>query len=338
MPDFRSDTVTKPTPEMRRAMAEAEVGDDVFGEDPTVNRLQEVAAWRVRKEAGLFFPTGTMANQVAIKCCTEPGDEILLERRSHIMNYELAAFAVISGVQARAVEGERGIIRVPALARELRPKSYLFSGPSLICLEDTTNMTGGTCYPLAVLREIRAFATENGIPVHLDGARLFNAAVAQKVEAFEIAREADSVMISLSKGLAAPAGSVLCGTVDFIEKARKWRKLLGGGMRQSGVLAAAGLVGLQTMVDRLAEDHENARVLAAGLAGTRFRCEVPETNIVIVDVRETGRSSDQIAVLLEKAGIRCVAADTARIRLVTHCDVDRAAAEQAAQALAGLKL
>ncbi len=338
MHDFRSDTVTKPTPAMREAMAKAEVGDDVFGEDPTVNRLQEVVAWRMRKEAGLFFPTGTMANQVAIKCWTEPGDEILLERRSHILNYELAAFAVVSGVMPRAVEGERGIIRVPALARELRPKSYLFSGPALVCVEDTTNMTGGTCYPVAVLKEIRAFATEQGIPVHLDGARLWNASVAQKLETFEIAANADSVMVCLSKGLAAPVGSVLCGPADFIEKARKWRKLLGGGMRQSGILAAAGLVGVNTMVERLAEDHENAKALAAGLQGTKFRCDTPETNIVIVDVRDTGKDPGTILGLLEKSGIRAVQADAARVRLVTHCDVGKEAVSAAIAAFRGLKV
>lgn len=338
MHDFRSDTVTKPTPAMREAMAKAEVGDDVFGEDPTVNRLQEVVAWKLRKEAGLFFPTGTMANQVAIKCWTEPGDEILLERRSHILNYELAAFAVVSGVMARPVEGERGIIRVPAFARELRPKSYLFSGPALLCVEDTTNMTGGTCYPLAVLKEIRAFSTEQGIPVHLDGARLWNASVAQKVEPFEIAANADSVMVCLSKGLAAPAGSVLCGPVDLIEKARKWRKLLGGGMRQSGILAAAGLIGVNTMVERLAEDHENAKALAAGLQGTKFRCETPETNIVIADVRDTGKDVATILGLLEKAGIRAVQADAARVRLVTHCDVGKEAVAAAVAAFRGLKV
>lgn len=337
MYDFRSDTVTKPTPAMREAMAKAEVGDDVFGEDPTVNKLQEVVAWRVRKEAGLFFPSGTMANQVAVKCWTEPGDEILLERRSHIMNYELAAFAVVSGVLPRAVEGERGIIRVPALARELRPKTYYLSQPTLVCLEDTTNMTGGTCYPLAVLKEIRAFATENGLNIHLDGARLWNAAVAQKVEAFEIAQHADSVMVSLSKGLAGPAGSVLCGPADFIEKARKWRKLLGGGMRQSGILAAAGLVGVMTMVDRLAEDHENARALAAGLQGTRFKADVPETNIVIVDVREAGKSSDAVIALLKKSGILATPADAARVRLITHNDVGKEAVAAAVQAFREIK-
>ncbi len=338
MHDFRSDTVTKPTSAMREAMAKAEVGDDVFGEDPTVNRLQEVVAWKLRKEAGLFFPTGTMANQVGIKCWTEPGDEILLERRSHILNYELAAFAVVSGVMARAVEGERGIIRAPAFARELRPKSYLFSGPALLCVEDTTNMTGGTCYPMAVLKEIRAFSNEQGIPIHLDGARLWNASVALKVEPFEIAANADSVMVCLSKGLAAPAGSVLCGPADFIEKARKWRKLLGGGMRQSGILAAAGLIGVNTMVERLAEDHDNAKALAAGLQGTKFRCETPETNIVIVDVRDTGKDVATILGLLEKSGIRAVQADAARVRLVTHCDVSKEAVSAAIAAFRGLKI
>jgi len=332
MHDFRSDTVTKPTPAMRKAMAGAEVGDDVFGEDPTVNKLQDVVAWRVRKEAALFFPTGTMANQVAVKCWTEPGDEVLLERRSHIMNYELAAFAVISGVMARPVECERGIVTAAALAREFRPKTYLFSSPALIALEDTTNMTGGTCYPLAVLAEIRALASAQGIPIHLDGARLWNASVAQNVEPMEITQHADSVMVSLSKGLAAPAGSVLCGPSEFIDKARKWRKLLGGGMRQSGILAAAGLVGVQEMVARLAEDHANAKALAAGLAGTKFRCETPETNIVIVDTRETGKGSDHWIAQLAKADIRVVAADASRIRMVTHCDVGKDAVARAIEA------
>jgi threonine aldolase len=321
--DFRSDTVTKPTAAMRRAMAEAEVGDDVFGEDPTVKKLQEVVAWRLRKEASLFFPSGTMANQVGIKCWTEPGDEILLERRSHIMHYEMGAFAVIGGVLARTVEGERGIIKVATLAREFRPKTYYFSAPGLICLEDTTNLTGGTCYPLPLLAEIRAFATEAGVPIHLDGARLWNAAAAQKVEEFRIAQHADSVMVCLSKGLAAPVGSLLAGPMDLIEKARKWRKLLGGGMRQAGVLAAAGLVAVQDMTGRLEDDHRLAKELAAGLAGTKFRCEVPETNIVIVDTRDAGRSAEQVAGILEKGGVLTTVADPVRVRFVTHCDVGR---------------
>ena len=277
MVDLRSDTVTTPTPEMRRAMAEAEVGDDVFMEDPTVLRLEALAAERLGKEAALFVTSGTQGNQVSLMAHTQRGDEIILDENCHIFNYEVAALAVLSAVQARTLRGRHGILDPADVRDAIRPPNIHYPRNSLICLETTHNRGGGAVYPLETLQEIRRIATEHGLAVHLDGARLFNACVAMGVPAKEVAAQADSVTFCLSKGLGAPVGSVVTGSREFIDKARRARKMLGGGMRQAGVIAAAGIVALETMVERLREDHENARSAGRGTGPTSGNRDRPRS-------------------------------------------------------------
>ncbi|MGH7535818.1 MAG: GntG family PLP-dependent aldolase, partial [Gemmatimonadales bacterium] len=256
MVDLRSDTVTKPTPEMRRAMAEAEVGDDVFGEDPTVNRLEALAAERLGKEAGLFVVSGTMGNQVSVLAHTQRGDEIILEEGSHVFNFEVAALVVLSAVQPRTLRGRYGILDPEDVRRALRGPNIHLPRNTLVIVESSHNRGGGTVYPPETLREIRRIATAHGMAVHLDGARLFNAGLATGTPVRELAAQADSVTFCLSKGLGAPVGSVVVGTRAFIDRARRARKMLGGGMRQAGILAEAGLVDKETRVDRLRVEHE----------------------------------------------------------------------------------
>jgi len=325
--DLRSDTVTKPTPEMRRAMAEAEVGDDVFGEDPTVNRLEAVAAERLGKEAGLFVLSGTMGNQVSLMAHTQRGDEIILDEGSHIFNYEVAALAVLSGLQPRTLRGRHGILDPEEVRQAIRPPNIHYPKDTLICVENTHNRGGGTVYPLETLRKIRRIATENGLAVHMDGARMFNASVATGTPVRELAAQADSVTFCLSKGLGAPVGSVVVGTRGLIDRARRARKMLGGGTRQAGILAAAGLVALETMVDRLREDHENARVLAEGLAalpGITIDLSRVQTNIVIFSVRRKDLDAPGLILKLAEQGIKAFSISQDSIRMVTHKDVDRA--------------
>jgi threonine aldolase len=325
--DLRSDTVTKPTPAMRQAMARAEVGDDVYGEDPTVNRLQEKAAEVLGKEAALFVPTGSMGNEIAIKVHTRPGMEVITEAESHIYNYELGAMAVIAGVVPRPVRGERGILRWSHIQPHVRSNGpYYMNRTGLITLENSHNMAGGVVMPVdeaeTVVREAHAI----GLPVHLDGARIFNAAVALKRSVSDLTRSFDSVMFCLSKGLGAPVGSLLVGSRTFIEEGRKVRKLLGGGMRQVGVLAAAGLVAIEEMVLRLEEDHALAKFLAAGLAalrGVKVDLSLVQTNIVIFDVSGTGKSATQISAELLARGVLINSVGPWRMRLVTHFDVSR---------------
>ncbi len=326
MIDLRSDTVTRPTPAMRRAMAEAEVGDDVYLEDPTVNRLQELAAAMLGKEAALFVPTGTMGNQICVKLHTRPGTEVVLEERSHILNYEMGAAAVLSGVTLRPVRGDNGILdweRVAAAIRRNPP--YYVTPTSLITLENSHNMAGGATMPLATAREICDGAHSLGLPVHLDGARIFNAALALGTTVAEIAAPFDSVMFCLSKGLGAPAGSMIVGSRQFIEQAVSLRKLLGGGMRQVGVLAAAGLVALRQSPALLEHDHQHARRLAIGLAGIPGVSIDPEsvrTNIVIFDIAATGHSTSQLSADLRDRGVLANGISPREMRLVTHYDVD----------------
>ncbi len=325
--DLRSDTVTKPTPEMRRAMAEAEVGDDVFGEDPTVARLEAMAAERLGKEAGLFVASGTMGNQVSLMAHTQRGDEIILDENSHIFNYEVAALAVLSAVQPRTLCGRHGILDPEEVRKAIRSPNIHYPKDTLICVENTHNRGGGTVYPLETLKAIRRIATENGLAVHLDGARLFNACVATGTPAREVAAQADSATFCLSKGLGAPVGSVVTGTRAFIDQARRARKMLGGGMRQVGILAAAGIVALESMVDRLREDHENARVLAEGLSalpGIHIDLGLVQTNIVIFSVQRTDLDAFGLILKLGEEGIKALAVSQDRIRMVTHKDVDRA--------------
>jgi threonine aldolase len=323
--DLRSDTVTRPTPEMREAMAQAEVGDDVYLEDPTVNRLQELAAWMLGKEAALFVPSGTMGNQICVKLHTRPGVEVITEERAHIYNYEMAAMAVVSGTLARPVRGEDGILDWPSIEAAIRPRSaYYVAQTGLVTLENSHNMAGGACIPFERMEDICARAHEAGLPVHLDGARIFNAALALGREPAEIARPFDSVMFCLSKGLSAPVGSMIVGSRDFIDRALPVRRLLGGGMRQVGVLAAAGIIALEKMTRRLAEDHENARVLARGLAsipGVKIDSERVQTNIVIFDISDTGTTTAELSARLKERGVLANGINAREMRMVTHKDV-----------------
>src|SRR5574341_2174373 len=324
--DLRSDTLTKPTPEMRRAMAGAEVGDDVFGEDPTVNRLEAVAAERLGKEAGLFVVSGTMGNQVSLMAHTQRGDEIILDESSHIFNYEVAALAVLSAVQPRTLRGQDGILDPDEVRRAVRGPNIHAPRDALVCVESTHNRGGGTLYPLETLREIRRVATAHGMAVHLDGARVFNACVATGDDVRDVAAQGDSVTFCLSKGLSAPVGSVVVGTRAFIDRARRHRKMLGGGMRQAGILAAAALVALETMVDRLEEDHANARLLAEGLAeipGIEIDLKRVQTNIVIFAVRSPRADAAVFARGMAARDVLVHQISPDAIRLVTHKDVSR---------------
>lgn len=327
MIDLRSDTVTVPTEGMRAAMARARVGDDVYGEDPTTKELEARAAALMGMEAALFVPSGTMGNQIAIACHTRPGQEVIVEATSHIYNVELATMARFSGVQPRVIPGERGVFTAAQVAAAIKPDLYYLAPTGLVCLENTHNAAGGRIWPLDVAREILALAHSRAIPVHLDGARVLNAAVATGLPPSELVRGFDSVMFCLSKGLGCPVGSLLCGSRDFIAEARRVRKALGGGMRQTGILAAAGLYALEHHIDRLAEDHENARLLADGLAGIPGLSVWPvETNIVVFEIEE-GPSAQELCARLRTRGVLCSPAaagtDPKRIRMVTHLGVSR---------------
>ncbi|HLK33992.1 MAG TPA: GntG family PLP-dependent aldolase [Terriglobales bacterium] len=334
--DLRSDTVTRPTQEMRRAMAEAEVGDDVYGEDPTINRLEQRAAEIFGREAAIFVPSGTMGNQIAIKVHTRPGQEIICEERAHIFNYEMAMMAHFSGCVARPIPAPDGILTWDRIARAIAPGIYYRAQTGLVSLENTHNMAGGTVYPPQIFDDICERAHQAGLPVHLDGARIFNAAAALGKPVAEINRGADSVMFCLSKGLGAPVGSMLVGSRAFIDQARAYRKSLGGGMRQAGVLAAAGLIALEKMPARLADDHANARFLAAGLAqipGIRLDASKIVTNILVFNVAGTGMSSSDICKQLAERGVLASGIDAEQIRMVTHMDVDRDGCSCALQAV-----
>jgi threonine aldolase len=337
--DLRSDTVTRPTPAMRRAMAEAVVGDDVFREDPTVRRLEEAAAARTGKDAALFVPTGTMGNQIAVNVWTRPGQEVILEERSHIFNYEMGTMAVFSGVLPRPIRGDDGAPSAETVRKAIRPPVYYLTQTGLIALENTHNMAGGTIFPVTGAETICTMARAQRIPVHLDGARLFNAAVALGKTPAELARPFDSVMFCLSKGLGAPVGSLICGPAGFIEEALRVRKRLGGGMRQAGVLAAAGLVALEENVERLSEDHANARRLAEGIAaipGLSIEAARVQTNIVVFSVAPAGITAPEIVEDWKDAGVLALAIDDVQVRAVTHYDVDRAGIERALVVLSRL--
>jgi threonine aldolase len=326
MIDLRSDTVTKPTEAMRHAMATADVGDDVYGEDPTVNKLQEKAAAIFEKEASLFIPTGSMGNQIAIKLHTRPGMEVVIEERGHIFNYEMAAMAAISGTLARPIKSENkdGILSWPEIETSLHVGgAYYVSPTGLIALENSHNLAGGTVMSRSRTEEICQRAHASNIPIHLDGARIFNAAVALGDTVANLCRSVDSVMFCLSKGLGAPVGSMLLGERAFIDEARVWRKRLGGGMRQVGVLAAAGLIALEEMPARLCEDHANAQHLAKKLTeipGVQIEAEMVMTNIVIFDVSNCNLSAKEICSQLQTRGILASNFGSS-IRMVTHYDI-----------------
>ena len=340
MIDLRSDTVTRPTAAMRRAMAEAEVGDDVYGEDPTVNRLERRAAEILGKEAGLFVPTGTMGNVIAVKIHTQHGQEVVCESRAHILDWELSMTAWFAGCLVRTVYAEDGILRWNDIRGSIRLPSPHWAPTGLVEIENTHNMAGGTVYPLDVVEEICGNAHEMGIPVHMDGARIFNAACSLNRPVHELAAPADTVMFCLSKGLGAPVGSMLVGTAQAIERGRMYRKRLGGAMRQVGVIAAAGLIALEEMRHRLGDDHVNARFLAGEItksAGLRIRPERVQTNIVIFDVSGTGLSASEFCDRLKARGVLMNEASNPReVRAVTHYDVTREQCAEAARALAGV--
>jgi threonine aldolase len=330
--DLRSDTVTKPTPEMRKAMAEAEVGDDVYGEDPTVNRLEARAAEMLGMEAARFVPSGTMGNAIAVRILTQRGDEVLVERRSHVVRYELSGMSVLSGVMPRMVDAPGGHLTPGHVRAAVAPQAYYKSDVSLVVLENTHNLGGGTVQRVEEVQAVVAAARECGFRVHLDGARIWNAAVALGVPPAALVGGADTVMACLSKGLCAPVGSVLASSRERVEEARRARKLLGGGMRQAGVLAAAGLVALDTLVPRLAADHANARLLAEALSrGKGVQVSTVETNIVVAGLE--GRGAPDVVAALRAAGVLATAMDARTLRLVTHRDVSCEDCERAAAAI-----
>lgn len=334
--DLRSDTVTKPSPEMRRAMAEAEVGDDVFMEDPTVNRLQERAAQIFGREAALFVPSGTMGNLTCLIAHTRPGQEVICEEKGHIYNYEMAAMSAVAGVLPRVISAEDGIMRWEQICRAIRPKIYSRAQTALVSLENTHNMAGGTAYPTQFAHEICDRAHDAGLAVHLDGSRIFNAAAYLGEQVAEMTKKFDSIQFCLSKGLGAPVGSMIVGSKTFIDRCRSIRKMLGGGMRQAGVLAAAGLIALEKGPKRLHIDHENAKWLAEKLSevpGIRLNPAKVQTNIVIYDIQKTGLSSAAFLAELSRRKVLGVPVDAERIRMVTHLDVDRKDVEQAVETI-----
>ncbi|HXV83429.1 MAG TPA: GntG family PLP-dependent aldolase [Candidatus Binatia bacterium] len=334
--DLRSDTVTKPSPAMRQAMADAEVGDDVYLEDPTANRLQARAAEIFGREAGLFVPSGSMGNVVCIMAQTSRGQEVICEATGHIYSYEMASMCALGGVLPRVVPAENGIMTWEQIARAVREKAYYRSQTSLVALENTHNMAGGTVYPTALANEICNRAHEAGLKVHLDGARIFNAAVFLNESVAKITKQFDSVQFCLSKGLGAPVGSMIVGSKDLIERCRVIRKMLGGGMRQVGVVAAAGLVALEEGPKSLPVDHENAQILAKGLCkipGIRIDPVKVQTNIVIFLVTDTRLAAPALVEKLKQRKVLTGAVDGSRIRVVTHRDVSRADCEQAIQVI-----
>ncbi|OLC29147.1 MAG: low specificity L-threonine aldolase [Acidobacteria bacterium 13_1_40CM_56_16] len=334
--DLRSDTVTKPSAEMRRAMAEAEVGDDVFIEDPTINKLQERAAEIFGRQAALFVPSGSMGNLTCILAQTQQGQEVICEESGHVYNYEMASMSAIGGVLPRLVPGEDGILSWQAISKAIRPKIYYRSQTALIALENTHNMAGGTVYPTKVSEEICDRAHDAGIRVHLDGARIFNAATYLGEDVADMTKKFDSIQFCLSKGLGAPVGSMIVGSREFIERCRSIRKMLGGGMRQAGVLAAAGLIALEKGSKRLQVDHDHAKLLATGLAavpGITLNPAKVQTNIVIFNLKTSGWSSSDFLQTLAKRDVLAVPVDNERVRMVTHLDVDRNDVEKAAAAV-----
>lgn len=324
--DLRSDTVTQPTLAMRKTMAEAEVGDDVFGEDPTTNALQEKVAKILGKETSLFVPSGTMANQLAIKSHTQPGDEVIIEATGHPYNFEGGAGAALSGIQFNCIRGTRGILDPSQIEEAIRPDDHHFPPTRLICLENTHNRGGGSIYPVEKMKEIFQLTRSKGLLVHLDGARLWNASVATGINPHEYAQWADSVSVCLSKGLGTPIGSLVAGSRKFIDRVHRFRKMFGGGMRQVGIIAAAGIYALDHHIDRLREDHENAKRLAFGLKeikGVSIHPEQVETNIIIFDITGTGKTAFQVKDEVKKEKVLIHALGKTQIRLVTHLDVSR---------------
>jgi len=325
--DLRSDTITKPTPAMRAAIANAEVGDDVFGEDPTVNKLQKKVAALLGKEAALYVPSGTMANQIAIKCHTIPGDEVICDVNSHIFNYEGGSPAFLSGVQLHPLPGVYGIITPQQIKPVIRPKDSHYPQTRLIELENTHNRAGGTIYPLEVIQEIRKLADFYDLKMHLDGARLWNAHIATGIPLHDYAQYFDSVSVCFTKGLGAPVGSAIAGSMELVNKAHRIRKMLGGGMRQAGILAAAALYAVENNIQRLADDHTRAFKLASflhSIKGVSLNLEETRTNIVIADFKDYGVAAATLCKKLGEQGILCMDFSATKIRFVTHLEISDA--------------
>ncbi|WP_163100418.1 low-specificity L-threonine aldolase [Peribacillus alkalitolerans] len=331
MIDFRSDTVTKPTEEMRKAAYTAEVGDDVYGEDPSVRRLEEAAAEILGKEDALFVTSGTQGNQIAILVHCRPGNEVLLEAESHIFYYESGAASALAGVQTRTIPGIRGAMSADSVVSAIRPEDQHFPETGLICIENTHNRAGGAVVPASSMSEIYTVARKYDVPLHVDGARLFNASTALGCQVSDLTIHCDTVQICLSKGLGAPVGSLLAGSNEFIKKARKWRKRLGGGLRQAGIIAAPGLIALTRMPERLYLDHENAQLLAEGVSGIANLtiANQIDTNIVVVDVSKTGFTADQFSARLKEEGILANGFGNGLVRFVTHYDVTKSDIDKA---------
>lgn len=330
--DLRSDTVTRPTSAMKQAMVEAPVGDDVLGDDPTVQRLEAMAAELAGKEAALFTPSGTMANQIAIKLHTQSGDRVLLHEDAHPFHYETGAAAVISGVQLQTLPGAQGRFTPEAVRAAVRPDNVHYAPDALVCLEDTANRGGGAVWPVAQIDAVCEAASELGLATHMDGARVFNAVVASGVPLDRRVAAVDTLSFCLSKGLGAPVGSLLCGPADLIARGRRIRKMLGGGMRQAGVLAGAGVYALEHHVARLADDHARTARLAEGLVALGYTVVPPETNILYVDVPGAQAVQDALA----EAGVLTSATGPDRMRLVVHLDVDDAGIDATLAAFAQL--
>ena len=322
--DLRSDTVTRPSLAMREAMARADVGDDVFGEDPTVNALQEKVAVLLGKEAALYVTSGTMGNQTCIKVHTQPGDEVIAERGAHVFNFETGGAAFLSSVQIHPVDGKHGAMSVSDIRRAIRPSVYYMPHSRLICLENTHNRAGGTIYPMEGIKEVHALAKAEGMKLHLDGARLWNACAETGIPPREYASYFDSVSVCLSKGLGAPVGSVIAGSVDFIKEARHYRKIFGGGMRQAGILAAAGIYAIDNNVGRLKDDHRKARFFAEELStvrGFNIDLETVQTNIVIIDMEKSGKKPEDVLAQFRAKGLLLSMGNYMGLRAVTHLDV-----------------
>jgi threonine aldolase len=335
--DLRSDTVTRPTAPMREVMSRAEVGDDVLGDDPTIHALQDKVAKLLGKEAALFVPSGTMANQIAIRSHTEPGDEVIMEAEGHTFLFETGAMAGLCGVQAQLLHGKRGLLTAEQVEKAIRPNEYHFPPTKLIILENTHNHGGGTIQPLSLVEGISSVAKKHGIALHMDGARLWNACLASGVKPADYARHADSVSVCLSKGLGAPVGSLLAGSKTFIQRARRFRKMFGGTMRQSGILAAAGIYALDHHYERLKDDHENARYFAKRLSEIRnvtINVEEVETNLIYFGI--DGRTPQWIESELRKKDVWVFAERPTEVRAVTHLDVNRTQIDHALDVIANI--
>jgi threonine aldolase len=334
--DFRSDTATKPTAAMRAAMAAAEVGDDVFGEDPTINRLQERVADYLGMEAALFVPSGTMSNQICVKVHTQPGDEMLCETTCHVYTWEAGGPAVLSGVMCRTIEGDYGVLDVTQLEDKIRPANDHYVRTRLVSLENTHNRGGGRVYPLEKIQAISEWAHANGLLMHLDGARLWNAVVASGIPARAWAAPFDSVSVCFSKGLGAPVGSALAGSKEFIAKAKRVRKLFGGGTRQGGIIAAAALYAMENNIERLADDHQNAQIIAEAITdtpGLRLESAQVETNLVWFEADADLGSAKEIAARLKEKGLLVSVSGPQILRACTHLDVSKAQCIQAAETI-----